>query len=154
MTMKIVALTPSEAERLREQLAVLYQLNMQSCAHMGRYTYEEAYRKMGDLVFHLSRGSCVAYVALEGDEVCGFVWAYPHRWRDEERMYVSEIRVREEWRRRGIGTELLRLVEDAARERGLGALYLHAEADNPDAVRLYESLGYVIERVQLRKGVG
>lgn len=152
--MRIVLLTPTEAERLRGQIAVLYQLNMRSCAHMGRCTYEDAYQKMGDLVYHLSRGSCVAYAALEGDEVCGFVWAYPHRWRNEERMYVSEIRVREEWRRQGIGTELLRLVEDAARERGIGALYLHAEVNNPNAVRLYESLGYVTERVQLRKCVG
>lgn len=151
--MRIVALAQSEAERLRDQIAFLYHRNMQACAHMGSFTYEEACRKMDDLVFHLGNGTCVAYVALDGDELCGFVWAYPHRWRDEDRMYVSEIRVREEWRRQGIGTELLRLVEERARKMGIGALYLHAEADNPDAVRLYESLGYVTERVQLRKDV-
>lgn len=152
--MRIVALTQQEAERFRDQIVLLYYRNMRACAHMESFTYEDACRKMDDLVFHLGNGTCVAYVALDGDEVCGFVWAYPHRWRDEERMYVSEIRVREGWRRRGIGTELLRLVEERAREMGLGALYLHAEADNPDAVRLYESLGYELERVQLRKGIG
>ena len=75
---------------------------------VGSFTYEDACRKMGDLVFRLGNGTCVAYVALDGDEVCGFVWAHPHRWRDVHRMYVSEIRVREGWRKRGIGTELLR----------------------------------------------
>lgn len=151
--MRIVELTQQEAERLKHQIALLYCRNMRACAHMGSFTYGDACRKMDDLLFHLGNGACVAYVALDGDEVCGFVWAYPHRWRDEDRMYVSEIRVREGWRRRGIGTELLRLVEERAQEMGLGALYLHAEADNPDAVRLYESLGYELERVQLRKGI-
>ena len=69
-------------------------------------------------------------------------------------MYVSEIRVREGWRKRGIGTELLSLVELRVREVGLGALYLHVEANNPGAVRLYELLGYELERFELRKGIG
>lgn len=51
------------------------------------------------------------------------------------KMYVSEIRVREGWRKHGIGTEFLRLVEERAWEMGIDALYLHAEADCPDAVR-------------------
>lgn len=51
--------------------------NMRACAHMGSFTYGDACRKMGDLVFHLGNGTCVAYVALDGDEVCGFVWARP-----------------------------------------------------------------------------
>ena len=106
--MRIVELTQQEAERLRDQIAFLYHRNMRACAHMGSFTYGDACRKMDDLVFHLGNGTCVAYVALDGDEVCGFVWAHPHRWRGVHRMYVSEIRTREGWRRRGIGTELLR----------------------------------------------
>jgi ribosomal protein S18 acetylase RimI-like enzyme len=35
----------------------------------------------------------------------------------------------------------------------LPALYLHAEATNPDAIRLYESIGYKTERIQLRKEI-
>ena len=66
-------------------------------------------------------------------------------------MYVSEIRVKEEYRGRGIGKELLGLVEEKAKEMGLGAVYLHAEAGNTDARRLYEACGYSEERIQMRK---
>ena len=34
---------------------------------------------------------------------------------------------------------------------GVPALYIHAEADNAGAIRLYEREGYRMERVQLRK---
>lgn len=66
-------------------------------------------------------------------------------------MYVSEIRIKEKYRNRGGGSQLLRLVEDKAKEQGLGAMYLHAEAQNKAARRLYEDCGYMEERIQMRK---
>ena len=66
-------------------------------------------------------------------------------------MYVNEIHVKEEYRNRGIGSQLLKLVEDKATEQKLGALYLHVEANNPTAVRVYQKCGYSIERIQLKK---
>ena len=47
----------------------------------------------------------------------------------------------------------MELVEERAKEMGIDALYIHAEANNPGSIRLYEAVGYVAERVQLRKKV-
>ena len=69
-------------------------------------------------------------------------------------MYVSEIRVKEEFRNHGIGAELLRLVEDKAKEMGIRAMYLHAEANNTKGLKLYKRLGFNEERIQLRKYLG
>ena len=68
-------------------------------------------------------------------------------------MYVSEIRVKEEYRKQGIGSQLLRLVEDKAKELGLGAIYLHAEANHAEAIQFYKATGFSEERIQLRKSL-
>ena len=44
---------------------------------------------------------------------------------------------------RGIGTMLIRALEDRARARGLASCWLGVEVDNPRARALYERLGYV-----------
>lgn len=45
---------------------------------------------------------------------------------------------------RGIGAQLMRYVEDAARETGCAALRLDTGSQNKPAVHLYEKLGYQI----------
>ncbi len=152
--MVIFKLLDSEtAEAYRKEIARFYYDNVRSNAFLGHYTYEEAYEKIGSLIDHLANGTAIAYGAFEKEELCGFIWAYRHQFREEERMYVSEIRVKAEYRNRGIGTELLRLVEGKAKEMGIRAMYLHAEAWNIDARRLYEANGYKEERIQLRKTI-
>lgn len=51
------------------------------------------------------------------------------------------LAVEPEWRRRGVGTALLAALSGAARARGVRALSLSVEPDNP-AVRLYERAGF------------
>jgi RimJ/RimL family protein N-acetyltransferase len=45
-------------------------------------------------------------------------------------------------RNRGIGTALIQVAEQAARERGYQRIGLGVEIDNHRALRLYERLGY------------
>lgn len=151
--MRIVPITAEMAEKYRGEIAQLYFENVRSNAFYSHYTYTEAYEKIGSLIDHLKDNTAIVYGAFEAEELVAFIWAYVHQFREENRMYVSEIRVKEEYRKRGIGRELLRLVEDKAKEMGLGAVYLHAEAGNKDARRLYEACGYCEERIQMRKEV-
>lgn len=151
--MRIEPITVEMAERYREQIAQLYFDNVRSNAFHSHYTYPEAYEKMQSLIGHLKNNTATVFGAFEGEELVAFIWSYVHQFREENRMYVSEIRVKEECRRRGIGKELLGLVEEKARELGLGAIYLHAEAGNIDARKLYEACGYCEERIQMRKEI-
>jgi ribosomal-protein-alanine N-acetyltransferase len=59
--------------------------------------------------------------------------------------YIETIEVLPHMRGRGIGTELLRLIEGSARDKGAAAIWLHVESQNAGAIRLYESHGYVCE---------
>ena len=108
---------------------------------------------IGDLIAHLSTNTCIAYGAFEGKEIIGYIWAYQHQFREELRMYVNECSVKDGYRSRGIGKALITLIEKRAKELGLPALYLHAEADSLDAVRFYRSNGYREERIQFRKEI-
>ena len=151
--MRIEALTAERAEKYRKEIAQFYFDNVSSCSCMGHYTFNEAYEKIEDFITHLNNGTAIGYGLFENDEMCGYIWAYPHQFREETRIYVNEIRIREGCRGQGYGKKLLSLVEENAKEMGISTVYLHAEANNSDAVRYYHSNGYMEERIQFRKEI-
>lgn len=57
-------------------------------------------------------------------------------------MHLFALAVVQELQGRGIGRRLIESVEGETRHRSLGGVYLGVAIDNPDAVRLYERLGY------------
>ena len=57
-------------------------------------------------------------------------------------LHLYALAVAPPLQRGGVGTALIRAVEDESRRRGLEGVYLGVAEDNPDARRLYESLGY------------
>ena len=57
-------------------------------------------------------------------------------------FYISNIAVREECRRLGIGAELLQQLIDAARDRGCNEVTLEVRVSNQPARKLYESFGF------------
>ena len=64
--------------------------------------------------------------------------------RDE--VYVSDVAVAPDMRQRGIGRALLRHAEQVARSWGKAALVLDVTARNEGAIRLYERMGYHVQR--------
>ena len=56
--------------------------------------------------------------------------------------YISNIAVYPEFRGCGLGTRLLKKMEEEAVERGCKMMVLDVEADNRGAIRLYQKLGY------------
>jgi ribosomal protein S18 acetylase RimI-like enzyme len=151
--MRIESLTAEMAGIYRKDIAWFYYKNSRLCSCLSHYTYEEAYMKISSLMNHLVDHTATAYGAFDGEEIIGFIWAYVHQFREELRMYVNEIRVKEEYRNQGIGSQLLKMVEEKAKEQGIKVLYLHAEANNLEAIRLYQKCGYSYERIQLKKEV-
>lgn len=139
--------------KYKERLTSFYYLNIKSCSFMDGFSYEDAGQKIDGLIEHVSNGSAMVYGVFDYENLIGYAWAYKHAFREEVRMYVNEIHVVEAYRNKGIGKQLLHAVENMAKERGYGALYIHAEGDNDGAIRLYQNEEYVIERVQLRKAL-
>lgn len=149
----IKALTTETVREFRDEIAQFYFDNLRKCSCLNHYTYDEAYEKIGALIEHLENGTCIAYGAFEGNEIIGYIWAYPHSFREENRIYVNEISIKEEYRGKRYGKQLLEAVEEKAAEMDIYVLYLHAEANNQRALDFYKSSGYVEERIQFRKEI-
>jgi ribosomal protein S18 acetylase RimI-like enzyme len=93
---------------------------------------------------HLVRSSDAATWIAEEDpgQMAGFAVV---EWSGEARArvaYIQTIEVAPEKRRLGVGAELMRRVEQSAQSAGAAAIWLHVDAENASAIRLYEAHGY------------
>jgi ribosomal protein S18 acetylase RimI-like enzyme len=79
------------------------------------------------------------------DEPIGFVLAYEllRRHGDPTQLFVYEVGVVPEARRRGVATELLRELARIARARGIRSGFVLTNEPNEAAMELYRSLGGV-----------
>jgi len=59
------------------------------------------------------------------------------------RLYITEVAVKQEFRRRGVARALLRGLEDLARHQDADVLYLHVDTENSGALDLYHRAGFV-----------
>ena len=88
------------------------------------------------LSVHIAKGK--TWVAEDNGKVVGFLIASY----SVDRPYIYNLAVLPEYRKIGIGTELIKVFE--THFKGKGKPYLHVNANNP-ARYLYEKLGYKIE---------
>lgn len=85
----------------------------------------------------------LSLVALDGSELAGYVLTYDA---EPERVYVGQLGVRRQWRRRGLAVTLLARVLDAAAAAGRKQVGLSVDADSPTgAVGVYERAGFTAE---------
>jgi [ribosomal protein S18]-alanine N-acetyltransferase len=56
--------------------------------------------------------------------------------------YIATIEVLPEFRKHGVGAELLHRLEGSANAERAIAIWLHVDLENVSAIRLYERLGY------------
>ena len=83
----------------------------------------------------------VARTTMGGDErAVGFAGV----WLMVDDAHITTFSVHPDWRRRGIGQQLLMGVADLAREIGARRLTLEVRASNEAAQRLYERFGFDI----------
>jgi ribosomal protein S18 acetylase RimI-like enzyme len=101
-----------------------------------RETWEEAWE---DLSVTVEEG--VALIAEDGEHPVGFVFCVLGD-RGRHTAHVTDIYVRPEARRRGIGRELLAELIQPARDAGLEHVSLDVLMRNSEARRLYERLGF------------
>jgi ribosomal-protein-alanine N-acetyltransferase len=85
----------------------------------------------------------VTWVAERDTGTTGFAIVEWARQRDRTVAYLPTIEVLPEQRRQGVGGALLRKAEESAQIEGAEAIWMHVDARNEAAQRLYASYGYV-----------
>ncbi len=93
----------------------------------------------------ISQSNSVTWIAEEDGQMGGFAIAEWARGASGTIGYIQTIEVAPDRRKQGIGRELLRRIEDSARAASAGSIWLHVDAQNLAAIRLYEANGYVRE---------
>jgi mycothiol synthase len=86
-------------------------------------------------------------LAWDGDELAGFLLAYPERAGEPDLGWIQSLGVRRQWRRRGLGEGLLRTALHDLHARGLRRVGLGVDAENATgALRLYKRVGMKVLR--------
>ncbi len=92
----------------------------------------------------LARGNYRIFVACDGDKVVGFIGcvSYLAFELENEGMKIIALAVSKEYRRKGIGTKLLKTAEQWAKENNIEVILLNSGLPREDAHTFYESQGY------------
>ncbi|MGH7323165.1 MAG: ribosomal protein S18-alanine N-acetyltransferase, partial [Candidatus Rokuibacteriota bacterium] len=80
------------------------------------------------------------YVVRDDGRLVGYICV----WEVADEIHVTNIAVRPDARRRGIGRMLLGTVLDDARKRALRLVVLEVRPSNVEALALYESFGFQV----------
>ncbi len=120
-------------------------LDLNALNRLERLCFGEDAWPLFDLIAVLTFAEVVRLKAVESGEMVGFVAGDPKP--SESLSWIATIGVLPEFRRRGIGRELLRACEAKLRTP---RIRLSVRTSNAGAIRLYELEGY--ERVEVWQG--
>lgn len=106
-------------------------------------SYQSAIPSAGYLNDLLAREEFIPLVAIVDGKVVGGLAAYVLTKFEQERseIYIYDLAVDEEYRRRHIATGLIEELKGIAREMGSYVIYVQADQGDDPAIKLYESLG-------------
>ncbi len=91
----------------------------------------------------LGRDEFIALGAFKGDAMIGALAAYelPKFEQRRSEIYIYDLAVREDHRRRGVATTLIEALKPIATARGAWVIYVQADPPDAPAVALYDKLG-------------
>lgn len=109
-----------------------------------------------DLFRDCEKASGAIFVAEADGAIVGFICillrvAADVIERDPEYAYITDLIVRESHRQTGVGTQLMRAVENYASEQGATRIRVGVLAANGSAHRFYKALGYADNEIVLEK---
>jgi aminoglycoside 3-N-acetyltransferase I len=106
-------------------------------------TYQGAVPSDAYLESLLAKPHFIALVAMDGAEVVGGLAAYELEKFEQERreIYIYDLAVLEQHRRKGIATQLIQELKRIAKARDAYGVFVQADLEDTPAIQLYESLG-------------
>jgi aminoglycoside 3-N-acetyltransferase I len=106
-------------------------------------TYQDGVPSDAYLQALLAKPHFIALVAMHGDQVVGGLAAYELEQFERERreIYIYDLAVAEEHRRKGLATNLIKQLQRIAKTRHAYVIFVQADPEDEPAIRLYESFG-------------
>ena len=148
---RLVAMDPAEFDPYFEAMTEEY---LQENIRAGRWSAEEAPTEVAkQLQGLLPSGRSTpnhwffTIRSEASEETVGTAWLAV----EPRGAFVYDIKVFEEFRRRGYAEGAMRLLEAVAREQGATKILLHVFGYNAGARKLYQKLGYAETNVMMAK---
>lgn len=117
----------------------------------AEHTIEKEYfeNKVKNLVNYISENKAIVYGAFN-KKLIGILWCYPRMLLNEKRLHVNHFVVNELSRGLGVGTMLMKEVEQYAKDNEIKSIDLMVTSSS-HSVKFYERNGFCVERYQMFK---
>jgi ribosomal protein S18 acetylase RimI-like enzyme len=93
----------------------------------------------------VTSSNAAAWIAEDAGRMAGFAIVEWTRQTVQRTAYIQTLEVAPDDRGQGIAGELLRRIDGSARAVGALAIQLHVDAENAVAIRLYQTLGFLLQ---------
>ena len=90
--------------------------------------------------------SDLSFLAMVNNQAVGFVTNAEEEEAPVKHGYLIQVGVHPGWRGQGLGAVLIAYSLRTWWETGKKAVFLHVNVNNPEAIRLYQQLGFVVVR--------
>ncbi len=106
-------------------------------------TYQKKLPNQAYLRDFLAKTHHFVLVAKKESEILGGLVAYELEKFEQARneIYIYDLAVAEEYRRKGIAKALIEKLKSLGRSRGAWVIYVQADLEDDPAIKLYQSLG-------------
>jgi len=91
------------------------------------------------------------FTLYDGEQAVGLIWLKANVDSPIKNGYIFDVEIREEFRGRGYGKQIMLLIEEKARELGIRRMGLHVFAYNNVAQNLYKNIGYEVSSLNMLK---
>jgi ribosomal-protein-alanine N-acetyltransferase len=102
---------------------------------------QEAFTKR-QLAYLLTDYNSVGLVAKTDNAIAGFIISQVEIENDTTFGHLITLNVATSYRRKGVGTQMLREMEKILKEKGINECHLEVREDNHPALKLYQNSGY------------
>jgi len=102
---------------------------------------QEAFTKR-QLAYLLTDYNSIGLVAKTDSDIAGFIISQVEIENDKPFGHIITINVASPYRRKGIGTQMLKEIEKILKEKGVNECQLEVREDNSAALKLYQKSGY------------
>lgn len=142
-------------ENVIEYKSILYKLLIDVYKINFKLSIEECIsicnEKIENMVEYVKADKAIIVGACSDEDLVGFIWLFKSTNQGEQRLHVNQIVIKEEYRNKGIGKQLMTEAEKQAKKNNITTLELNVIEENRAALSLYESLGYLTEKRLMTK---
>ncbi len=132
-------------EKLTEYLFICLMENIQNTTRHDAEKYFDNIQKFTE------DGSAIVLGAFYENDLVGIQWAYEVDYQGESRLHSSFDFVAPNYQGKGIGTQMMGVLETIAKTRGIHAIEAMCSASNAGAVKYHVRNGFEVERYKLVK---